>query len=206
MQHINAADRHQIRVQHADAVIAAGLIEAFAREPSLTAVDGCAEAADLIVCDFTTGLALSQSARSVDGSLRPARVLVLTGQDREYSVRQALQSGVHGYLLTDATLDELLDATRTVLQGRRFVSPQLAARMADSMTREALTAREIQVLEQLATGDGNREVARRLGIATGTVKTHVNAIMTKLAVTSRTHAVSVAAQRGLVDLSQRILH
>jgi len=206
MQHINAADRHHIRVQHADAVIAAGLIEAFAREPSLTAVDGCAEAADLIVCDFTTGLALSQSARSVDGSLRPARVLVLTGQDREYSVRQALQSGVHGYLLTDATLDELLDATRTVLQGRRFVSPQLAARMADSMTREALTAREIQVLEQLATGDGNREVARRLGIATGTVKTHVNAIMTKLAVTSRTHAVSVAAQRGLVDLSQRILH
>ena len=206
MQHINAADRHHIRVQHADAVIAAGLIEAFAREPSLTAVDGCAEAADLIVCDFTTGLALSQSARSVDGSLRPARVLVLTGQDREYAVRQALQSGVHGYLLTDATLDELLDATRTVLQGRRFVSPQLAARMADSMTREALTAREIQVLEQLATGDGNREVARRLGIATGTVKTHVNAIMTKLAVTSRTHAVSVAAQRGLVDLSQRILH
>ena len=206
MQHINAADRHHIRVQHADAVIAAGLIEAFAREPSLTAVDGCAEAADLIVCDFTTGLALSQSARSVDGSPRPARVLILTGQDREYAVRQALQSGVHGYLLTDATLDELLDATRTVLQGRRFVSPQLAARMADSMTREALTAREIQVLEQLATGDGNREVARRLGIATGTVKTHVNAIMTKLAVTSRTHAVSVAAQRGLVDLSQRILH
>ena len=206
MQHINAADRHHIRVQHADAVIAAGLIEAFAREPSLTAVDGCAEAADLIVCDFTTGLALSQAARSVDGSPRPARVLILTGQDREYAVRQALQSGVHGYLLTDATLDELLDATRTVLQGRRFVSPQLAARMADSMTREALTAREIQVLEQLATGDGNREVARRLGIATGTVKTHVNAIMTKLAVTSRTHAVSVAAQRGLVDLSQRILH
>ncbi|RYF54110.1 MAG: response regulator transcription factor [Comamonadaceae bacterium] len=205
MRHITPADRHHIHVQHADAVIAAGLVEAFAREPDLVAVNGLADAADLIVCDFTTGLTLAQSARRSDGS-PPTRVLVLTGQDREYSVRQALQSGVHGYLLTDATLDELLDATRTVLQGRRFVSPQLAARMADSMTREALTAREIQVLEQLATGDGNREVARRLGIATGTVKTHVNAIMTKLAVTSRTHAVSVAAQRGLVDLSQRILH
>lgn len=206
MRHITAADRHRIRVQHADAVIAAGLIEAFAREPDLAPVDGFAEAADLVVCDFTTGLALAQSGREATASPRPPRVLVLTGQDREYSVRQALQSGVHGYLLTGATLDELLDAARTVLQGRRFVSADLAARMADSMTREVLTAREIQVLEQLATGDGNREVARRLGIATGTVKTHVNAIMTKLAVTSRTHAVSVAAQRGLVDLSHRILH
>ena len=198
--------RRRVRVQHSDAVIEAGLRAAFAHQSDFEATDDGAAPADLVVCDFTTGLALAQAHRQQGDTQPRSRLLILTGQDREHSVRQALEGVVHGYLLTGASLEELLDAVRTVLQGKRFVSSELAARMADSMTREVLTARETQVLEQLATGNGNKEVARRLGIATGTVKTHVNAIMSKLAVTSRTHAVSVAAQRGLVDLSHRILH
>lgn len=199
-------NRHTVRVQHSDAVIASGLMAALTSQADLEVVEDATIAVDLVVCDYDAGLELAQFYRQSRSLEKASRVLVVTGLGREQSVRHALQSAVHGYLLASASVDDLLAAVRMVLGGKSFVSSELAQRMADSMTREALTARETEVLAHLATGRGNKEVALYLGIATGTVKTHVNAIMAKLEVTSRTHAVSVAAQRGLVDLTQRTLH
>lgn len=198
--------RTRVRVQHADAVVAAGLAAALRANPEFEICNDLKATPSLVICDYSTGLRLAQSNRELGRPQAMTRLLVLTTQDREQVVRHALQSGVHGYLLTCTRVEELLDAVRAVAEGKSFVGLDLARRMADSITREALTAREAQVLNLLSAGHGNKVIACRLGIAVGTVKTHVNAIMTKLGVNSRTHAVSVAAQRGLVNLDFRVLH
>jgi DNA-binding NarL/FixJ family response regulator len=118
-------------------------------------------------------------------------------------VRGALEQGVHGYLPLDRGIDEFVHGVRTVARGSRYLAPSTAQCMADSLTREALTAREAEVLDLLACGECNKSIARQLDIAVGTVKAHVKAIMGKLDASSRTQAVSVAAQRGLVSMSER---
>lgn len=201
--HVN---RTRVRVQHADAIVAAGVAAALRASPEFEICEDGEAAPGLVICDYSTGLQLARFNGDAPRPQAVPRLLVLTTQDREQALRHALQSGVHGYLLRCTRVEELLDAVRTVARGKTFVGLELAQRMADSITREALTAREAQVLDLLAAGHGNKVIACRLGIAVGTVKTHVNAIMTKLGVNSRTHAVSIAAQRGLVNLDSRVLH
>lgn len=198
--------RTRISVRHADTVVSAGLVAALQQHADFDLTSEGADGCDLVVCDYATGLQLARSRRHADRAASMARLLVLTDQDREHSVTQALQSGVHGYLLRGTQVEVLVDAVRAVSQGKTYLSPEIVQRMADSMAREALTPREMQVLEELAAGHGNKETAARLGIAPGTVKAHVRAIMAKLDVTSRTHAVSIAAQRGLVSLGRHGLH
>jgi DNA-binding NarL/FixJ family response regulator len=110
----------------------------------------------------------------------------------------AMEHGVHGYLLLSSPVDELVAGVRTLLAGSRYICIPVARRMADSLMRERLTARESDVLQLLARGLCNKSIANRLGIAIGTVKYHVKAIMGKLEASSRTHAASIAAERGLV--------
>lgn len=199
--------RTRIRVQHADAIVAAGLSLALHQYAEFEICEDSGAWADLVICDYDTAMSLAQcqrASRAQAGS--DLRLLVLTAQDREQSVRRAIEGGVHGYLLSGAKMEDFVMAVRTVARGQRFLSPEVAQRMADSMTREALTRRESEVLELLAEGYCNKEVARRLDIALGTVKAHVKAIMAKLDVSSRTQAVSIAAQRGLVALAQVSLH
>jgi len=126
-------------------------------------------------------------------------VLVVTPHGREHEVRLALDSGVHGYLLLGCPVDELAAGVRMLGQGRRYLGMEVSQRMADSLTREALTARETEVLRLLARGLCNKSIAARLTIGVGTVKAHVRGIMGKLDASSRTQVVSIAAQRGLVD-------
>jgi two-component system NarL family response regulator len=126
------------------------------------------------------------------------RILSLTSNEREADIRRAIESGVHGYLLAGGPLHELIDAVRTVGGGMRYMSMSVARRMADSLTRVALTSREAEVLALVATGQPNKVIARRLSISLGTVKSHVSAIMVKLGAASRTEAARIAAARGLV--------
>jgi DNA-binding NarL/FixJ family response regulator len=197
----------RVLVLHAEAIVGFGLAAALASHSGFSArVSSLAEERepegdfDVIVCDYDTGLRLARAARLQPAPRRAAHVLVVTTQDREHAVRLALESGVQGYMLQGCPIDELVTGVRALARGQRFLSLAVAQRMADSMAREALTGRESQVLDLLAYGHCNKSIARELQIAVGTVKAHVKAIMAKLEAGSRTQAVSVAAQRGLVAL------
>lgn len=194
-------DRIQIRVVHADPIAQAGLAAAFSRYPDLEVRDGpprpeLDRCAQVVVADYANGVALaSRYARDFSSSLK---VVVIAGIDREWEIRTALERGVRGYLLGGGPLDELAAGVRAVHRGARHLSPHVAARLAESVSREALTAREEEVLRLVVEGLSNKAIATRLGIAVGTVKSHLKPIFDKLQVQSRTQAVSMVERRGLL--------
>ena len=195
----------RVLVLHAEAIFGFGLAAALAAQAGFEVQLGAMPEAsqthggfDVVVCDYDTGLGLAQAARQQSPHRSAARLLLMTAQDREQAVRRALEFGVHGYMLQGCPVDEFVTGVRTLARGQRFLSQAVAQRMADSMTREALTCRESEALGLPACGECNKSIARELQIALGTVKAHVKAIMSKLEASSRTQAVSVAVQRGLV--------
>jgi len=202
----NASRPLIVHIDHAEPLIAAGAMHALLAQPGIdvrvSAASRAEDSADVVIADYRGGLRLAAEARSRPsrpGRHMPSRLMVVTVHDREHEVRQALESGVHGYLLTSCHTDELVRCVRALGNGARYLCMTVAQRMADSLTRESLTSREVDVLRQLARGQCNKAIASELDIAVGTVKAHVKAIMGKLDARSRTHAVTVAAGRGLVD-------
>ncbi len=127
-----------------------------------------------------------------------ARVVVLTTFDGDEHIHKALALGAKGYLLKDATRDEILLAVRTVHGGKRFIPAGVATRLAERPIGRELTEREIQVLEGIASGLSNKEIGDELGIAEATVKSHVNGILAKLEAKDRTDAAMIALKRGLI--------
>ena len=129
-----------------------------------------------------------------------SRFIVLTTYDGDQDIYRALQAGAVGYLLKDVFREELLEAIRAVHAGRRCIPAIVATRLAERMAGNDLTARETDVLQLIARGKSNREIATQLAITEGTVKGHVNNILSKLGVNDRTGAVTTALQRGIVHL------
>ena len=129
-----------------------------------------------------------------------ACVIVLTTYDGDEDIYRGLQAGARGYLLKDVTAEELLDAIRVVHQGRKYIPPQVALKMAERVNNSALTERETEVLRLMAIGKSNNEIGATLSITERTVKFHVNNILNKLEVSDRTQAVILALRRGLVRL------
>jgi two-component system, NarL family, response regulator len=129
-----------------------------------------------------------------------ARMLIMTTYDGDEDIFRSLSQGAKGYLLKDAPRQEILSAIRSVSADQPYTSSQVAAKAIRRMALPSLTQRELDVLQQLAQGRSNKDIARRLQISEGTAKTHVKAILTKLDAISRTEAVAVAHQRGLVHL------
>ena len=121
-------------------------------------------------------------------------------RDSATRTRAALRQGVMGLLLLTVEPDELLTATRRVFLGDHYVTSTVATRIAAQLHADALTSREQEILAFLSDGRCNKSIANELGIAVGTVKTHVKAILSKLEVGSRTEAVVVATRRGIVYL------
>jgi DNA-binding NarL/FixJ family response regulator len=200
----NDHDRISVLVMHAEPLIAVGLAAALRQFPGFSVQvhggDGPpAEAIDVIVADYLDGVQLASALGKRAPSLKAARVLVMTMHDREHEVRLALEAGVHGYLLLGCPIQELIAGVCALGRGSRYLCLAVAQRMAESLTREALTPREADVLRLLVRGQCNKSIAKQLDIAVGTVKAHVKAIMGKLDASSRTQAASVAAQRGLID-------
>jgi two-component system, NarL family, response regulator len=130
-----------------------------------------------------------------------ARVIVLTTYDTDEDIYRALRAGAKAYLLKDTPREELLDTIRAVSAGRTRVPSDVAAKLVERVSSEALTAREVDVLRLIVAGHSNREIATLLYISEGTVKTHVNHILMKLGVSDRTQAVTTALRRGLVSLA-----
>jgi DNA-binding NarL/FixJ family response regulator len=113
---------------------------------------------------------------------------------------RALRAGARGYLLKGLLRKELIETTRAVYAGQRCLTPEVAAELAEHATDDDLTPREIDVLRLVAVGNANKEIAARLSIAEDTVKGYVKNVLAKLSANDRTHAVTIAAKRGMIRL------
>jgi DNA-binding NarL/FixJ family response regulator len=129
-----------------------------------------------------------------------ARIVMLTTFDGDVEIHRALQAGARGYLLKNMPPRELVAAIRHVYQGHKRVPPAVAEQIAQHMSDEALTAREVEVLRRVAAGNRNREIAELLFISKETVKVHVKHIMEKLGAKDRTQAIAVGVRRGIIEL------
>lgn len=132
-----------------------------------------------------------------------ANILVLTTYDSDADILRAIEAGATGYLLKDTPRDDLFRAIRAAARGESVLAPTVAARLMTRMrapAEESLSAREIEVLQLVATGASNREVGKALHISTATVKTHLIHIYSKLGVDDRTAAVTTALERGIISL------
>jgi two-component system NarL family response regulator len=127
-----------------------------------------------------------------------ARILILTAYDTEEEIYRSMLAGAGGYILKDTPPDELISAIRTVASGQRFMSRSAGAKLAGRIGAPELTNRELVILQCVASGRANKEIADQLGVSEGTVKSHVNKIMRKLGAVSRTDAALVGLRKGLV--------
>ena len=130
---------------------------------------------------------------------RAPRVMVLTSFEKEEDIYRAIRAGAHGYLLKDTSESEMIAAINIVFAGKRYIPRHIAARLTERMMRSDLTARELQILELLAQGSTNKQIAGALSISDNTVRHHVNNIMEKLQVTDRTEAVATALRNGVLS-------
>ncbi|MGA3239107.1 MAG: response regulator transcription factor [Bryobacteraceae bacterium] len=129
-----------------------------------------------------------------------ARIIVLTTYAGDVQVLRALKAGARGYILKGHVRRELLDTIRAVHAGQKRIPPEVAAGLADHAADDELSSREIDVLRLIAAGNANKEIAARLGIAEETVKSHITNILAKLGANDRTHAVTTALKRGIIEL------
>jgi len=129
-----------------------------------------------------------------------ARVIMLTTFEGDVEIKHALEEGARGYMLKSMPPKELVEVIRQVHAGKKRIPPQLAAQLAEHLSDEALTEREVEVLGQIAGGNRNRDIAERLFITEETVKVHIKHIMEKLGASDRTQAVAIGIRRGIIQL------
>jgi DNA-binding NarL/FixJ family response regulator len=141
-----------------------------------------------------------EAIRTITAEFPGARILALTTYEGDADIRRALEAGARGYLLKDMLLTEVISAVRAVRRGERVIPTAVATRLAEFPERSELSEREIEVLQLVARGLSNKEVARAIGRTDETVKIHLKNIFTKLDVADRTEAVTVALTRGLIHL------
>lgn len=129
-----------------------------------------------------------------------ARIIVLTTYAGDVQVVRALKAGARGYVLKGHVCRELLDTIRAVHAGQKRIPPEVAAELADHAADDGLSSREIDVLRLIAAGNANKEIGAQLSIGEETVKSHVTNILAKLGANDRTHAVTLALKRGIIEL------
>jgi DNA-binding NarL/FixJ family response regulator len=207
-------NKRRIRVLIADdhSVVREGLVSLIGRKPDMVVVGEAGngrEAVDLwkqnrpdvTLLDLRMpeldGVGVIKEIRAYDEA---AHIIVLTTFDGDEDIYRAIKAGAKGYLLKDAAREALMDCIRKVHQGETCVPPALAAKLAERVSGETLSARETEVLKLIAEGRSNKEIGMSLFISEGTVKSHVKGIFAKLDVISRAGAVASATRRGLIQL------
>ncbi|MFI5833368.1 response regulator [Micromonospora sp. NPDC051300] len=194
-------------------VVRAGLRAVLETEPGLVVVAEAATAeeavtraaggdVDVVLMDLRFGAGLTGVEATAAITARPdaPRVLIVTTYDTDADTLPAIEAGATGYLLKDASPDELAAAVRTAATGRTALAPAVADRLVNRLRTPdtALTRRETEVLRLVADGLSNQAVGRRLHLTEGTVKSHLSRIYTKLRVDSRTAAVAAAVDLGII--------
>src|SRR5229473_7914306 len=129
-----------------------------------------------------------------------ARIIMLTTFEGDVEIQRALEAGARGYMLKSMPPKDLVEGIRQVHAGKKRIPPQLAAQLAEHMSDESLTVREIEVLRQIAEGNRNRDIGEKLFITEETVKVHIKHIMEKLGASDRTQAIAIAIRRGIIHL------
>jgi DNA-binding NarL/FixJ family response regulator len=129
-----------------------------------------------------------------------ARIIMLTTFEGDVEIQRALEAGARGYMLKSMPPKDLVEGIRQVHAGKKRIPSQLAAQLAEHMSDEALTTREIEVLRQIAEGNRNRDIGEKLFITEETVKVHIKHIMEKLGASDRTQAIAIAIRRGIIHL------
>jgi DNA-binding NarL/FixJ family response regulator len=193
-------------------VVRIGLVAVVNSQPDMEVVAEAADGAqavdlfekcrpDLVLMDsrmaVKTGIEATIEIRKRDSK---ARVLVLTAFDGDEDIRRAFEAGASGYVLKSSTAAQLIPALRAVAAGERWVPKEVARRLSSRNSYETLTSRELEVLNEVAKGLANKQIAEFLGISEHTVKGHLKIILAKLRVADRTEALRVALQRGLIHL------
>ena len=193
-------------------LVRVGLASIIAIEPDMTV---CAEASngeqaiamfrakrpDVTLMDLRlSGVTGTEATRAIHAEFPDARIIVLSTYVCDEEIYAALQAGAMAYLVKSVQREELVAAIRKAAAGQRHIPPEVASLLADRVGRSPLSARELDVLRLLVGGKRNRTIASELDITEGTVKLHVSSILGKLGVADRTEAVTVALQRGLVQL------
>ncbi|MEU9148015.1 response regulator transcription factor [Streptomyces sp. NPDC048349] len=194
-------------------VVRAGLRAVLDTEPDFTVVAeaataeravelAAAEPVDVVLMDlqFGPGMHGSRATALITARQDAPRVLVLTTYDTDADILAAVEAGASGYLLKDAPPEELAAAVRTAAAGQSALAPAVALRLMDRMRTpaEALTKRELEVLQLVADGLSNQQISKRLFLSQATVKSHLVHVYAKLGVDSRTSAVAAAATRRLI--------
>lgn len=129
-----------------------------------------------------------------------ARIIVLTTYSGDAQAARAIKAGASGYLLKSMVRKELIDTIRTVNTGKKRIPPEIAIEMAEHHSDDALTEREIEVLRSVAAGNANKMVAQLLNLSEETVKAHMKSILSKLGANDRTHAVTIALKRRIIEI------
>lgn len=142
-----------------------------------------------------------EATKAIRREFPDARIIALTSYDGDQDIYRALEAGVRGYILKEMVHTEVLRAVRTVYAGKRLMPQEVAQRISEYFPQIALTPREVEVLAFVAKGLANKEIADHLGTASGTVKMHIQNILGKLGAADRTHAVTIAIQRGILHLN-----
>jgi DNA-binding NarL/FixJ family response regulator len=136
----------------------------------------------------------------IRGEFPEARIIVLTTYSGDSQVLRALKAGARGYILKGHVHKELLEAIRAVHAGKKRIPQEIAAELADHAGDDALSEREIEVLRLIGAGNSNKLIADQLSISEATVKSHVTNILSKLGANDRTHSVTIALKRGIIEL------
>lgn len=141
-----------------------------------------------------------QAITAIRGEFPKARIIVLTTYAGDVQALEALKAGASGYLLKSMLRQELLETIRAVHAGRRYVPAAIATDIAEHAADGSLTAREIEVLRLVASGNSNKHIATALAVTESTVKAHMKSILPKLGASDRAHAVIIALKRGILDI------
>jgi DNA-binding NarL/FixJ family response regulator len=137
---------------------------------------------------------------AIRGEFPQARIVMLTTSDSDGEIQRAMRAGASGYILKSMPKNELLGVIRTVHSGRRYLPPEVAARLSEHLGEDNLTDRELQVLRLIRDGHRNKQIADQLAIAETTVNFHIKNLVDKLQANDRTHAVTIAVRRGLLEI------
>jgi DNA-binding NarL/FixJ family response regulator len=137
---------------------------------------------------------------AIRGEFPQARIVMLTTSDCDGEIQRAMRAGASGYILKSMPKNELLGVIRTVQAGRRYLPPEVAARLSEHYGEDDLSDRELQVLRLIRDGHRNKQIADQLAIAETTVNFHIRNLVDKLQANDRTHAVTIAVRRGLLEI------